>query len=172
MTNKKFQELTRAEKRVAIAKDVLISLKQKRIRANTGSYFCYTNFDEFDENDSAKKHINQIKCECCALGATLLSTVKFANTLTISDLRFYSGSHGRSWQIFKDIFTPKQLALIEYAFEHNTYGNRIAQNVFYEYISYKKQREAVDFGLKYAKEDERLVAIMENIIKNKGTFKP
>jgi hypothetical protein len=65
------------------------------------------------------------------------------------------------------IFTKKQLLLIEAAFEQGSGG----LDNYYD-KSDTLHHKAVSFGYQYRFSEERFVAIMQNIIENKGTFRP
>ena len=65
----------------------------------------------------------------------------------------------------KKIFTRNQLALIENAFE-------TGRGVYKYQAGEVAAEKAFLFGSKFVDEDKRMIAIMQNIIDNKGTFKP
>ncbi len=194
MTNVK-----KAELRVAVAKDVLKSLKLSEMEASRGS-FVQSKFDVRNmivDNDS-KKTAQELKkvCNVCALGACLLSTVALTNEFNFDERLYSSGIIDLSGPVvFKrlnQIFPKEQLYLIENAFE---FGNGWLSNfdpndssgagtfltdrsgiTFKQAMKLEPERQrAVRFGLKYPdwnEANERLAAIMRNIVRNKGTFKP
>jgi hypothetical protein len=154
--------LTKAQKRVAIAKDVLKQLKA--LNVVKGTYL--RNYGlQLPRNDQAKQHINQISrgCEVCALGACFLSHIRLFNEVDVGTLAgrcgetvncVFAGSDLIDAELHK-YFTYDQLLLIEAAFEGWT----------------GEGYEARDFYDKHPDPKERLQAIMQNIVKNNGEFK-
>jgi len=167
MTNKQFEQLSKAEKRVAIAKDVLKLIKAEKLIPETGSYVENDQLDSIlwnnDEVD-IKKALKELQqpCEVCALGA-----IFYAETIKRNDCVIV-GRFVRRDDItkrMKDIFTKGQMIMIESAFESGDFNElRI--------VSQGNIELSINFGSQYTEPKERLVAIMENIVKNKGTFKP
>lgn len=135
-------------------------------------------------------------CECCALGSMMLSCTMFNNKENLSDYtldfetlsdtvweskRAASG-HKKPKNGFADFFSEKQLALIEFVFEirfssfNGEYENSgvIANSLRLrnDYgITIDVHKKAITFAKKYSDQEERLKAIMRNIIRNKGIFK-
>lgn len=176
----KFSEMTRAEKRVAIAKDVIKSLKLKKYIAEEGLYVEFDNFSEFKPEESVQTILRSKKapvCNVCALGACFLSMVKFENKVTVLDLEQKGfDSHKENKKSpnsafrgrLEKYFSKKQLGIIESVFESSfSYSNRAGLP---EEISNKAASYAYVHDL-YGDDDEKLIHIMENIVKNKGTFK-
>ena len=169
--NDKFKSLSKAQKRVLIAKDVIAQVKTKKYKAITGKYLSLVN--TFYNHWSVQEHIDEIECVCCALGACLISTTKFKNKLKFHDVDSLCAKSD-SWKLLRGIFSPKQMNMIEYAFEASHSGSRVGEDSFGEYNKYNCNEivKCVDFGKSFPYESDRLIAIMKNIIKNKGTFKP
>jgi hypothetical protein len=186
--NKEFNSLSDAEKRVAIAKDVLAQIKKKVILPETGTYLYLDNFQEFDRESQANKHIKEIQCNCCALGSMFLSNIKFNNHCTIGQLRSFVDD-----RIAKDgldqYFDISQLCLIETAFERWEFNheyfyddddNQILQVSKGLFFGFKlddlglTENDLEEAGRLYEDIDddtERLTLIMKNLIENKGEFK-
>jgi len=179
MTTEQFNKLSRQEKAVLVAKDVLAQLKTKRYTANAGSYIKDTIKEDF--KGSIQKNFNKIKeCKVCALGACLLSSTKLGNILTTDDLYLsdYSSvgvsdlDNKNIKKLLKSIFTPSQMYLIESAFEGFSYdSDRVAVDIFKQKCNDKIEHVVNSFHRKYDNDKERLIAIMENIISNNGVFK-
>lgn len=169
--NDKFKSLSKAEQRVIIARDVIAQVIGKKYKPSTGSYLTLVN--TFYNHWSVQEHIDEIECVCCALGACLISTTKFKNKLKFHDVDALC-SNSDSWKLLRGIFSPKQMNMIEYAFEVSHNGSRVGEDSFGEYNKhdYDERVKCVDFGRSFDYESDRLIAIMKNIIKNKGTFKP
>lgn len=166
-------EKTKAEKRVLIAKDVLANLKADKLRVVTGNYCTFKNQDNWNEvcsfkEGSLKKQLKAMKskvyCEGCALGGAFQAYVmRYNNYDTYEGTDYFDF---KPMAILRKIFTKLQLDMIESAFERHNMTDDIDDGIK-ECIA-----DSTKFGQNYEFDDERLVAIMENIVQNKGTFKP
>ena len=145
---KDLSEMTQPEKAVAVAKDVLKHLKN--IRAISGNSYIYLAEPlplRIAEHTSGQKHIDAItsRCEVCGIGACFLSYIRLFNNATVRQvIRAYSASMIDKMQ---DVFSRSTLEDIERAFESED-------------------------GLKkrYRNDNQRLRAIMLNIVRNNGIF--
>lgn len=180
---KPFSKLSKPEKRVAIAKDVLEQLKLKIYTADSGRYVAYLRFIDTEnypgKNEDIKTNFDKIQhCYVCAMGACLMSATKFANKLNFSDIGSTIGDlrNEKVKKLFSSIFDPKQLLMIEIAFEGDTMREnayRIGYEIFNVDNDNDLRHSCHKFYRRYEENDEeRLIAIMKNIIKNKGEFKP
>lgn len=169
------QKLTKAELRVEIAKDVLKNLKTLQVLARN-TYVRSADLDDIDYDKPSQKVARSLQkkgCEVCALGACFLSLVALKN-------KFDFGGAGivtrrEVTDRLRSAFSDAQMDLIERAFEWR--GNWPAH-------PYGDEGDRLNtFACKYPHEDTcdgyitsngttRLRAIMKNIIKNNGTFKP
>ena len=183
-----FEKLSPSQKRVTIAKDVIAQIKLGRYIADSGSYIANINFknnlgDDEMHNKDIKKNFGKIKsCTVCAMGACLMSATKFANKLSFGDVgdSVRDLVNDKVKDLFSKLFSPEQLLLIETAFEgggDDTDGDsRVAYDLFdldrnqFEGSDFLQPSD--EFRNNYYESEKRLIAIMENIIKNKGTFKP
>jgi len=168
--NKKFKSSRKAEKRVLIAQDVIAMVKAGKREPKMGYYVKIRNRENFEPNESVQKINDEIECHCCALGACLLSTIKFINSVELWELSYLEANSKNMWGLLKPIFTSKQMLLIEYAFEIRKHGDRVGEKTFKKYLTEKEVELSIKFGERYESENDRLIAIMENIINNKGTF--
>lgn len=199
---KAFKSATQAGKRVLIAQDVLDQLKLRKLRATSGafvdSYILTKMFEQSQgyeditsiglsqhgqkmkklANESIQELLisNKIpSCKVCALGGLMVSCTLFNNQEKISDFETdFANMGSKLWhgKRFKNglsrVFSPSQLNMIEAAFERG-YGyfdsclTILSEEVF---------TTCAAFGRKYPSDSKRLVAIMKNIIANKGTFIP
>lgn len=165
--NSYFKTLSKAEQRVAIAKDVVKQIKVKKYVARSGSYIQpKVNF----QGDVRSQFDKIVDCECCALGSCLLSAVKFKNTLEYDDLFSYFERDSKFTKMLNSIFSTKQQALIEASFEGGDYLQVLETTKFR--LTEEEIDKCVDFYYNFKDSKKRLIAIMENIISNKGTFKP
>lgn len=143
---------------------------------------------------------NNTGCRGCAIGGAMMSMIRFNNTAIFNDtnynnenerhLAYHKGTrvaksadNALLSQQLKDLFGEEQLRLIEQAFERCSGVYRLKAISRYNQFSYDKliemdlkndspQWKAYMFGRAHYEDKDRLVAIMENIIKNKGTFIP
>lgn len=181
--NRIFQAATKAEKRVLIAKDVIAQIRAKRLRAKSRAWIIPENldtpaalpFDAFYDKDASVQKLFLSKemapCNCCALGGLFMSCTLYNNKTTVQELDQAADDLGRMIEAdgpsngLTKFFSRDQLQLIEYAFEggdgyFNDWGlsGGAVENAYANY--------------NHIDDEKRLIAIMENIIENKGTFKP
>jgi hypothetical protein len=151
-----------------LAKDVLflLSKRPKLLDVENGSYFRIE--EDINEQVNKTNQINDLqdalrlsamKCEVCALGAFFVAKVLRKDACAYSDdiYRNVISNH------LKSIISPEQMGLIEAAFEKDSY---------FSSAPYDVAQEAVDFGRKYYDSKSRLKAICQNIIDNRGVFRP
>jgi hypothetical protein len=199
--NKIFSAATAAEKRVLVAKDVIAQIKLKRIEAVSGAWVNPTRYAAFDPdgpnvtndgnvaNRSAQKDLLSGAtgtCSCCALGAMFVSCTLFNNQTTALDLHQIQWSLGDMIEADEKLsnglnkfFSAQQLRLIEQAFEggHGQFtedvdaGDEESDNPA-DRAAVKLSQRLLSWEDKYRNDEDRLIAIMKNIIKNNGTFKP
>ncbi len=187
---RRFDRLSGAGKRVMVAKDVIRSLQLKKLIATMGTYGSYNNNYPYTKQGEPAKNFTKLKtvmakdteelgdvlkrqlrrCEACAVGSLFVSTVLRADKLGVEKAYgcSYSGSTqriGNSPNVdtlkayLLGFFTQGQLNLIEIAFE----GWDIEED---------EPGPAKAFGEKYKTPHSRMIAIMRNIVKNKGEFRP
>lgn len=182
---KAFSRLGAAEKRIAIANDILKQIKAEKYNIQQGTWL------EVDSLDASEPAIRENKakilqsallgrkqtivlvappanCTCCAVGAACASAIRLFNQDTIPgsiEDGFEMRGYDEGLEILKKYFPLDQVDLLEAAFEQRTDSHhRNASEVRLE--------DAVEFGGGLDDDTERLVAICKNIIENKGTFKP
>lgn len=155
--------ISKAQQRVAIARDAI-----KQINGDIYKPTCmiWVNGilkvdNDLLDGDGGKQQLQPIlvesqpKCMVCARGALLLSMVRKYNSYTLADLR--RGNEGQ----LRKLFGNRQIEQMEAAFERWEETNQ----------GYSAKRSQA-FGSNYATDKDRLIAILKNIIKNNGTFKP
>lgn len=164
--NKKFSEMTKNEKRVALAQDVLASLKSNKYIATTGTYVEVEVNGEYtclDQVNTSTILMESTTCTVCAIGSLFLSNAKQKKnkTLTSDSDKMASSLRG--------IFTSKEMRMLEYIFE--------GEDVNTEFTSKRDEVLCNDMHSFYIKhtggsnsDDKTLKAIMNNIIKNNGNF--
>ncbi len=179
METKTFNQMTRAEKRVAIAQDVLKQLRTKKYVAERDLYVSVEFKGDTDNNwnarfDDVKSNIHKVKeCRVCAIGSCIVSATRLGNTLTFREMEDERDPKTR--KLLAKAFTQKQLYLMESAFELNINSMYTLSQGYAYGPNTKTEDEAVkarNFGYKYNDSTDRLKAIMRNVIKNNGEFKP
>ena len=163
-SNKKFRAMTAAQKRVAIAKDVIAQIKCGKFSINAGFFGTIHGADGSRTGDAADQKFLKSKqftsCEVCAVGAAIVSGIRLFNKVQINDGEITCGS---AMGLATQYFTEQQVRLIENAFEM---GNGNFADYSDDYIA------AIEFGENYEEDEDRAIAIFTNIIRNKGTFRP
>jgi hypothetical protein len=182
--NKIFAAATPEQKRVLIAKDVIEQIKAKRFKPTSGTWVRpkmkngrYIEVEErFDGEESVRELFIGKKipaCDCCALGAMFMSCTTYNEGTTV-DYFSVETDWGFEERVLKeklsngltDFFTPDQLQLIEIAFEGG--DGAFTADEDDDLIAQKAALWYEDMS----RDDKRMVAIMENIIANNGTFVP
>lgn len=190
--NADFEKLSQAEKRVAIAQDVLVQLQMEKIVPTQGLYL-----EGPDDSEVAIKPSTPIKnvtawqepgCSVCAKGALFVSAVKMMNgrkVKELKDLNWLTDENGQDinkYDAFSvgndtivdylgDVFLSDQLNMIEAAFEENNIDDYLADELKRK-VRKKTGHHSIYFRQEESDEAERMRLIMENVVKNKGTFKP
>lgn len=175
---KPFEYLPLNLQRIKVAKDIITQIKAEKYTIEDGIYVRFNG--EINKGDDIKSTFFDGKkhCEVCALGACLMSIVHFKNTLKYNEIE-----RGREFvedkkvaRLLQDVFSLYQLALIEFVFEE---GNAFyaAMNDFN--LDLKDQKRCYLFRIenyrghtRLGRNENLLLAIMENIILNNGTFIP
>lgn len=179
--NEAFRKMTKREKRIAIAKDVISSIKSHKFIPKPGVYMelVFGNKQEIKERVEEKNKLelqnllldNSIEtCNVCAIGSIFASRVCLGNSFKIDGDEIYSYSElilndDDMLDSLKSIFNEKQLREIEFAFE----GDDITGFFYLKPDKFHEKYTA--FYDKYNNSSDRMIAIMKNIIKNEGEFK-
>lgn len=163
----KFQAASPAEKRVIIAKDVLAQVAMKKLVPANGHWLRgYESSDLSKQLDVAIREADS--CSACAAGAIFACAVMRKDDITISRAGGLPGDEvdppgivdsDPIWSYLRNIFPTGMLDAIETAFERGGGAT---------YHSY----EAAHFAPRAKSPKARMVAIMNNIIENKGDFIP
>lgn len=185
--NDNFDQLSLQEKRVAVAQDVIDRLQQEQYIAEKGSWVFSYSWSLLDHDLDVKTLLVENKvqgCGVCALGGLLLSCIAYKNDVTVEGVlevaRQSSGSNDfRSYSAskhLKELFEPKQLELIETAYEGASgfFYNRFKWDEESESLLTEKEfKTALNFyGSHNVSNKARLTLIMANIIANNGEFVP
>lgn len=174
---------TKEQQKVIVAKDVIAHMKADIYRAHTGSYITDIIDDEYTSLkwEDGTKDLNVkdnweriAHCKVCGVGACLMSITKFKNELSFKDLpgniqRF----EDKHIKLLKSVFTPKELIMIEVAFEgyYNESSDNIGRDIMKGKLTDTERLKCMNLYSTHASSNNRLIAIMQNIITNKGVIK-
>lgn len=174
---KKWEEMSPKQQRIALAKDVIAQIEAKKLYISQGQYFnifgekC-EDIDTIKGNAQVNKKLKEgeIACECCAKGALFTVHMLKTNHFTFDDYKKLEDKIGSDRNRFicgrlDDIFPQSQMNLMETAFEGE---------IIYSGGDIEEDERAMDFreDAGYEDDNEALIAIMENLIKNGGVFIP
>lgn len=163
---KKFTKMNKARRRVALAKDVIARLDSELLAPYSGSLFNpNSKWLLLNSDASLQENLNTVKCAACAKGALICSWVGNFNHYSKEDfsqfnydVRIGDGAYPKE---LIDIFGLQQLSIIEREFEQCQYSWHVELGNKMEFI----RNHASPYY-------ENLRTIMENLVKNKGTFIP
>jgi hypothetical protein len=180
--NEAFLNMSKADKIVRIAEDCIVRIQLNQITASKGNV---TRFNESFKSERDLKNIvnDGVTCSACAKGGLFLSYVGRVNNFCYGDLQNKNAIRDNEHTKLLEIFSVEQLALIEAAFEGKQYLHEISlkgqvrkyRTFFrkhggtYDYYQGKLDFDEADSTNENS--NKRLIAICENIIKNKGVFK-
>lgn len=202
LTTKQFMKLSRANRAIIIAKDVIKQIKLKLYKSNH-SYSTALGRMIHDPKDDAAELLRtqNIVCQGCARASLFISAVKYKNKINIGDVE----DGGFEYQTYSDFstvatdylsgeFTPEQQALIENAYEDGRkYGDGLFTDIRLDKRQTNRKYKAFNANIKLAKafkiktvskwrtldrktrgkkDDYVLTQICKNIVKNSGIFKP
>jgi len=170
-----WEDMTSAERRVALAEDVLASLEANEIALAAATGYITAKNQDWEEKQYlkdydpdkciSKQKCNSIKknCTMCARGALMMARIDKYNSITwertgrLINVRGFVTSN-----VLSDAFSAYQLKQIECAFErspahlkHSTGG-----------------MDAARFGSHITNANLRMMAICQNIIDHDGEFCP
>ena len=166
-TNKRFDAANINKQRMMIIEDAIIRIKSKNLKADTGDILDVNGFG-FKFESSLKNIINSADngCRVCAKGALFCSLIGRVNQITVGE--FADNVNPNSIDSIEMIelqkyFSLEQIDLIETAFEGCSY---------LEVIEPIENLKAESFHERYSDNELRMLAILDNMVENKGIFKP
>jgi hypothetical protein len=165
-------ETEKAAMRVAIAKDAIEQIKAGRLVPQLGVYLRVEGKSLYRAAPrlQVKDVVAGTRCTVCALGALFVATVDRRNEITVREI--VDGDGCTSWKFrdyLQNLFSREQLCLIEMAFEQND-----SPGDFGEFGVMVGRDEALDCWRwvdEFPDARDRLTAILENVVRNDGTFK-
>jgi hypothetical protein len=165
-SNTKFQQANRHQKIVMVSKDILKMLELKRIKAQTGTYVdmppvpgITMEEDDADDKCSVQDILKMPElpaCTVCAIGGAMLGTTLRLNKVNADKLSAY---HGISmWYGYDMVGTA------------DTQASKRANSVFgTQLLRYMEEAfESNNYGYVRLSTHNRLIAIYQNLIDNKG----
>lgn len=158
-----YKRSTAAQRRVLIAKDALKQIAARKMIASCGIWtdVRVAGSDVLDDAGEPLQpilHRPDTKCHCCGVGAIFIGYVRLNNNAMVMDGWYYEDIRRvTGWP-------SDNLRQIEIAFEKGCGRHAEIHNA--------KDRKARGFGLRYEESEDRLVAILKNIVRNKGLFQP
>lgn len=153
--NAGFEQMSPAEKRVTIAKDVLAKLDAKVMAAKHRYYAVTDAVIRVQNFGSRLSGVSGTNCNVCAIGSVACS-------LFNGDVVADAGEHVYREELITKLtpyFTPETLDAMEAVFEGN--GETDSDEFAYSGVVFDVPGDA----------DTRLRAIMQNLIDNQGEFK-
>jgi hypothetical protein len=169
INNKRFKNLSKQQKAIEVAKDILDLIKDNQIKVDQGTWLDLSNINNDKPQESLLRLSKENDCRCCAMGSCLLSAIRLGNNIKYLEDSSYieESSYNTEYKLLLKVFNQNQLSMIECAFEKGgggfDYDDRLSDVLV---------DKCIKFGQKYRTPKLRLIAIMKNIIKNKGEFKP
>jgi hypothetical protein len=166
-----FNSLTKEEKRVAIAKDVIEQLDLQKFTAKSGTYFSLNlpDYKVVKEGVSLQKQFDKAEtCKVCAMGAVFASKVRLGNEFEVPySTCIVSIDDDYIVNSTDSLFSEYEMRLMEFFFE----GADINETIYHESEDYDSIDEKVrEFCDTYKTADERMRAIMQNIIDSEGAI--
>jgi hypothetical protein len=159
---KTYAQMTRNQRKVAIAQDVIKQLNVLRIKAGNGYVVPDDDFDlqnllEFGVTPKQIAQKAKETCTFCARGAMMICKVDKFNSFNFDGIESFDCiSQSHTTDALEDAFTDDELREIEGCFEQAKDSWSFQKNIWAEIEDDK----------------DRLQAIMQNIIDHKGVFKP
>lgn len=176
---KQFSKMSIVEKRIAIAKDVIARIKLNQFIPEQG-VFCVVDGSSlrgFEGTTDKGEPISEVcdivnskqPCQVCAKGGLFMSYIGYVDNFKIEDLHYGTKASvslkSTEMKSLSKIFSQKQLSLIETTFEGSSYSWNLE-------LSDTEKEKCNNFEGEFYDDSNRLIGIMRNIIRNKGTFKP
>jgi hypothetical protein len=153
--NERYKLMTRKQRKVAIAKDVIKQVNAGVFDAKSQHGYVVPMNGYLNGPVEQRNAIAVAKeCHVCARGALMLSRIAKFNDMVINPI-CGNIEQEQTAKALEDAFTSRELYEIERAFEGGEDGS-----------DYRR------FFLDHKNSNNRLIAICQNIIDHKGTFRP
>lgn len=175
-SSRKFETLTPRGKAARVAYDVLQQIRTRKLHARTGGYITADLSRTIDVGTPVCSLLdtnNASACHVCALGGLFMGLALNDKSIKIAykHYSYDSFTEPANFRVqLKDIFEPHQLNMIESAFE--VQGMVDGYTYDRSEIASDDLKAAIRFGNRYTSNENRLRAIMNNIVENRGIFRP
>jgi len=189
-----FKQMTRQERKVAIAKDVIANLDVMDFRKGNGYVVSDDDIDferimRFGVTNQQIANEAKKQCQVCARGAMMLCKIGKFNEFDFSELEGFSDIDDETTtDALEEAFDQDELEMIESCFEGSSYYNGDLDLYFKDDEGYQYTWGGIDLNGRKSgirrftdarnnwseieDDKDRLRAIMQNIIDHKGDFKP
>lgn len=168
--NTEFANLSKNKQRVAIARDVIASLRKGLYKAEAGTYLLMEDTtksgNEYVRTSIVNLEKEGVVCEVCAIGSMFVSSIKKTGAKAMTD------SDNKMIRSLSYVYTKKELRTLEMCFEGSDI-NATFEDCDEDDKDFQLSKDAKSFYKEnggYRQDERRLMAIMENIIENKGNF--
>jgi hypothetical protein len=161
---KPFGKLTKAQKRVAIAKDAIKQITAKSLTVESGRYVVLPNNVAVLNQTSARRMKGP--CRVCQIGQAIVCGIKLFNETSTESIE--GSETNRAMKLVTRWFSEESAVAMEGSFENQ--DNWVTENrvVF----AYDKLLRIAAFRKRHKTYRARSVAIWKNVIRNKGEFVP
>jgi len=185
------KKLTKSQRRIIVIKDALAQIRSNKLIPRRGVVVDFLDRSIFDRERriDAKPLIEELFktqveiCNTCARGALLISTIHKENNFQLCDFEIGGAfdPDSKTDTRLLELFSERQLAMIEEAFEYGTFeDDQDLEGSIYHYnqltdefhFTQEELRMLHEFHEQYLSDEERLIAILKNMLKNRGIFKP
>lgn len=166
--NAAYKKASPAQRRVMIAKDALAQIERGKIRPESGTYVYLRNGHTIGYDTPLQPALlkdSPITCDCCAKGALFISCVRLSNRYNGNPSGIGSGGINSlvNWPAgnYEDIEAAFELWHGDAGYDTGGYST--------SYSWVRKWEEKYPEG-GHEEDRDRLVAILKNIIRNRGLF--
>lgn len=167
ITKKQFDRMSPKNRRIRVAEDTITTIEAKMTVPQAGCFlYSFSSGASFANRPAGVIHNLEsgIHCQACAIGSMAVAACQRFNGHTSGDLEDSAYEDLRT--ALEGVFFRKQLMMIECAFERT---GAPAKGYGYKW---EDGDMATLFGKQHPDPYDRLLAIMQNIIDNDGTFVP
>lgn len=171
ITRKTLDSMDPEAARILIAEDAIALLEAKRLRADVGRYL----WDYVPTGTTDSTQMQEIVegwlqqddgCMACALGSAFVASVRRFDALLASD---FSPHRAEITAYLKHFFAQRQLDMIELAFERNALP--LPQEAR-DALGGDTVSACVAWGAGLHNYNTRLLALFQNLVRNRGEFVP
>lgn len=165
-----FEIINHRRRIVRICKDVIAQVNAQMIRANVGVEIrlngIFVAKKHSDPEFSAQEYFKNKPCDVCARGAMAIAFIRRHNSVRIGLIKQSDISRIDS---ISNFFSQELLDCMEAAFEARTYDWHLVRSNSRNFINffYAYEEDKIHHPEKW---NDCLIAIMNNIIENKGQF--